>query len=99
MAEKQRYIVEISGTELSLVSDEQEEYVLQLAKKIDQRIHSLVMSSKRCNKVEAALVCALDYLDYSLKTQLQLETVKKQRDDALLENQQLKKELEDLKKQ
>ncbi len=94
---KERYIVEISGIELNLLSDENEEYVLGLAKIIDGRINGMVMSNKRCSKTEAALVCALDYLDDKLKTALTLETVKKQRDDGLLEIQRLRKELDDLR--
>ena len=94
---KERYIVEISGIELNLLSDENEEYVLGLAKIIDGRINGMVMSNKRCSKTEAALVCALDYLDDKLKTTLTLETVKKQRDEGLLEIQRLRKELDDLR--
>lgn len=94
---KERYIVEISGIELNLLSDENEEYVLGLAKIIDGRINGMVMSNKRCSKTEAALVCALDYLDDKLKTALTLETVKKQRDESLLEIQRLRKELDDLR--
>ncbi|MDD4773477.1 MAG: cell division protein ZapA [Eubacteriales bacterium] len=94
---KERYTVEISGIELNLLSDEQEDYVLGLAKIIDGRINAMVMSNKRCNKTEAALVCALDYLDDKLKTTLTLENVKKQRDDSIIENQRLRKELDDLR--
>lgn len=94
---KERYTVEISGMELNLLSDEQEEYVLGLAKILDGRINSMVMSNKRCNKTEAALVCALDYLDDKFKMALTLETVKKQRDDSIIENQRLRKELDDLR--
>lgn len=94
---KERYTVVISGMELNLLSDEEEEYVLGLAKIIDGRINSMVMSSKRCNKTEAALLCALDYLDDKLKTALTLETVKKQRDDAIMELQRLRKELDALR--
>lgn len=97
MDEKQRYTVEISGMELNLLSDESEEYVLELAKIIDQRINSMVMSSKRCSKTEAALVCALDSLDEKVKMQLKYSTIKTQRDEVLRENQLLKKELEEFK--
>jgi cell division protein ZapA len=94
---KERYTVVISGMELNLLSDEQEEYVLGLAKIIDGRINGMVMSTKRCNKTEAALLCALDYLDDKLKTALTLENVKKQRDDAIMENQRLRNELDALR--
>lgn len=94
---KERYTVVIGGMELNLLSEEQEDYVKGLAKIIDGRINSMVMSSKRCNKTEAALICALDYLDDKLKTALTLETVKKQRDDTIIENQRLRKELDDLR--
>lgn len=94
---KERYTVEICGTELNLLSEEQEDYVLRLAKILDGRIRGLVMSSKRASKTEAAILCALGFLDDKLKASLELESVAAERDEALRENERLKKELDELR--
>ncbi len=96
---KQKYTVTVGGIELNLLSEETEEYVVGLAKLVDQRINNMVISSKRCTKTEAALVCAMDYLDDKLKTALTLENLQKQRDSYLREIEALKKENNELKKQ
>jgi len=94
---KKRYTVEIGGMELNVLTDETEEYVHGLAKIIDSRITSMTASNKHCTKNEAAVFCALDYLDDKLKTTLSLEEAKKQISELTMEVQRLKKELNDKK--
>lgn len=94
---KERYTIEISGIELNLLTEETEEYVLGLAKLVDARVSAMVMASKRCTKTEAALFCALDYLDDKLKTKLELDEVKEENDSLKDENATLKAQLADLR--
>lgn len=96
---KEKYTVNICGVELRLLSEESEEYVQGLARLIDQRVNNMVIASKRCTKMEAAFVCALDMLDDKLKTALDLENAQKQRDAYLRELEALKRENNELKKQ
>lgn len=91
----ERYTIEIGGMELNIVTDEDEEYVVGLAKLIDTRINQMILSNKRCTKTEAALFCALDFLDDKMKSTLALEEAKKRVTELSVENQRLKKEADD----
>ena len=95
---KERYTIAISGMELNLLSDESEEYVLGLAKLIDQKISKIVLGNRHCNKTEAALVCAMDALDDKIKLNLELENTKEELEEARRDNQRLLKTIEVLKK-
>ena len=95
---KERYTIQICGMELNLLSEESEEYVLALAKKIDQQINGITTSRKYCSKTEAALVCALGYLDSKIKTQAELDELKEQIEDLQRDNLRLSKALEDIKR-
>jgi cell division protein ZapA len=95
---KERYTIQICGMELNLLSEESEEYVLALAKKIDQQIGSMTGGHKHTSKTEAALVCALGYLDGKIKTQAELDELRDQLEDLQRENLRLNKALEDAKR-
>ena len=95
---KERYTIQISGLELNLLSDESEEYVLQLAKMVDQQINTISQSSRRCSKTEAALVCALEYLDGKIKNQFEAEELREQLEALQRENARLSKALEESKR-
>lgn len=83
--QKKRYTIEIAGTSLTLVSDESDAFVKSVATKLNNRMTDLVKSSFRISALDAALLCALDYLAdavkaekkvRSLETQLELYEVK-----------------------
>jgi len=95
---KERYTIQICGMELNLLSEESEEYVLALAKKIDQQISGMAGGKKHISKTEAALVCALGYLDSKIKTQAELDELKEQVEDLQRDNMRLSKALEDAKR-
>lgn len=64
---KQKYTVTIAGTELTVISENSEEYVKELAKKLDKEIEATIVGNNKCTKLEAAIVCALDHYDKQLK--------------------------------
>lgn len=94
---KERYTVEIGGVELSIVTDESQEYVLGLAKLIDSRMKQIIMTSKRCTKTEAVMFCALDYLDDNLKTRLRSEELSEENSALRAENESLKAQLAEIR--
>jgi hypothetical protein len=57
---KQKIYVEIAGIRLGIVTEEGGEYVEEIAKEIEKRIKSMIVSQKNCSLVEAALFCAMD---------------------------------------
>ncbi len=74
---KEKYTVSIAGAKLTIISEESEEYVLELAKIIDRRITETVIANKRCTKIDALTLCALDYLDSKVKLTEENEILKK----------------------
>ena len=95
---KEKYNVTVAGTQLSIVSDETEEYIADLAEQIEDRVKAMIMSSKNCNKLEAALFCALDYLDEKKKTDLVMANMRKQVEGYIKDLEDLKRENDELKK-
>lgn len=59
---KKRISVEIAGSSLSLVTDENEGFVRDAADKLDSRIRDMTRNNCRVNTLDAALLCAVDYL-------------------------------------
>ncbi|MBE6637159.1 MAG: cell division protein ZapA [Ruminococcaceae bacterium] len=73
---KQKYRITVAGTTLSLLSEDSEEYVNELAGMLDRQVTELAITKSRCSKTEALTLCALDYLDMALKLKAELEAVK-----------------------
>ena len=73
---KERYEVSIAGTEMVLLSEESEDYVKNLAQILDRRVMDMVIVKNRCTKIEALTLCAMDYLDATVKLQAELEELK-----------------------
>ncbi len=74
---KEKFTVTVAGSKLTILSDESEEYVNELAKVIDKRINDIVLKNKRCTRTDALLLCALDYLDSKVKMSEELIELKK----------------------
>lgn len=96
---KQRYTVEVAGSTLNLLSDESEEYVIGLAKIVSRKINDMVMSSKRCTKLEAAIMASLDYLDDKMKTAVKVDDLQSQIMNYADEATKLRRENVELRRQ
>ena len=79
---KEKHIVTIAGSTLTVLSEEDEEYVQQLAQILDRRINDLMIHKNKCTKSEALLLCALDYLDATVKLKTELEERKERGNGA-----------------
>jgi len=95
---KEKYSINIAGTNLSIVTEETEDYIKGLADQIDERVKAMIMSSKKCNKLEAALFCVLDYLDEKNKIESSMENLRKQIEGYMNDLEDLKRENDELKK-
>ena len=74
----EKYTVRISGAELHIVTDESEEYLKSIAETIDKRMTDMIVSNKRCSRLDAALICAVDYLDGKLKAEEEIRRLKEE---------------------
>ena len=58
--DKKKYDVTIAGVEMSILSDEREEFVQRLVENLDAEISAITSQSKRCSTLDAAILVALD---------------------------------------
>ncbi len=96
---KQRFTIEVAGSTLNLLSEESEEYVVGLAKIVSRKINDMVMSSKRCTKLEAAIMASLDYLDDKMKTAVKVDDLQGQIMNYASEATKLRRENAELRRQ
>ena len=75
---KERYNVEISDIHLTIISDEPEEFVNSTVEKISERVNDLIVHNKRCSKLDAALLCALDYCGELAKAERRIRNLEAQ---------------------
>jgi Cell division protein ZapA. len=84
---------------MNLLSEESEEYVVGLAKIVSRKINDMVMSSKRCTKLEAAIMASLDYLDDKMKTAVKVDDLQSQIMNYAAESTKLRRENVELRRQ
>ena len=76
--EKKRYELEIADVEMAIISDEREEFVMRLAGELDTGIKELMKANKRCSKLDAAILCALDYASDKSKAEKRVRNLEAQ---------------------
>ena len=94
--EKKRVLIFVAGQRFSILTDEEERYVLDLASGVDARISSIVMGQDMIRE-RAAVLAALDYADDCEKNRRELNEIKEQVKDYLAEIEKLSGENERLK--
>ena len=76
--EKKRYEIQIADVDLAILSDEREDFVMSAVRQLDSRIRDLTVSNKRCSKIDAALLCSLDYFSDKLKAEKRVRNLEAQ---------------------
>ncbi len=76
--EKKRYDLTIADVDMAIISDEREEFVLRLANDLDAGIRDLLKHNKRCSKLDAAILCALDYASDKVKAEKRVRNLEAQ---------------------
>lgn len=76
--EKKKYDVVIADVEMAIISDEREDFVMRLVNDLDQKIREITLSSKRCSKLDAALLVALDTNSERLKAEKRIRNLEAQ---------------------
>lgn len=101
---KQKYTITLAGVTMNVVSDESPEAVDSLVRLVDRKVLEITGGGMQCPKVEAALLCALDYCSERIKAQRKLKAMETRLASAELaaeelesENESLRQELDQLK--
>lgn len=95
--EKKKYNVDIAGNQLTLISDEPEDFVRLITDTISGRMNALTRNSFRISALDAALLLSVDYLGEKLKTERRLRGLQSQLSLYEMTVSQLKAENEKLK--
>lgn len=83
---------------LMLTTEESTDYMNGLADTVSRRIDELVAANRHCGKTEAALFCALLYLDEKNSAAKRIAVLEKQGDTYEESIADLKRENDELKK-
>lgn len=75
---KERFNIEIADIQFSIVSDEGEEFVRQTVETVDKRVKDLIINNKRCSKLDAVILCALDYCGERQKAEKKIRSLEAQ---------------------
>lgn len=75
---KERYNIKITDIQLSILSDEPSDFVLSTVAQLDHMISDLTVKNKRCSKLDAALLCALDSLSEKSKNETKIRNLEAQ---------------------
>ena len=104
MDEKRKIEVEISGLKMSLVTDETESFVDSVVRRVNDSMNSLLQSSRNRTRLDAALLCALDFCSDKLTAEKRVRNLEAQISlydvnlrKARAENAELKAALEEKK--
>ena len=102
----QKYTLTISDIEINVISDESPEAVEALVAIVDRKMREISAKSRNCSKAEAAILCSLDYCSDRMRAQRKIKmlegkfaTTETLLDELIAENEALKLEVADLKKQ
>ena len=94
--EKKRITAFVAGQRFNLLTEDDENYVRELASRVDARINSLMVSGN-LSRERASVMAALDLADDVEKERKNLSEVREQVKEYLTEAQRLGKENEELK--
>lgn len=101
---KQKYTITIAGVSMNVITDESPEAVDSLVRLVDRKVLEITGGGMQCPKVEAALLCALDYCSERIKAQRKVKAMETRlaaaelaAEELELENETLRREIDDLK--
>lgn len=68
----------IADVEMSIISDEREEFVMKLVHQLDSQINEITAKNKRSSKLDAAILTALDYSCERVKAEKRVRNLEAQ---------------------
>ncbi len=74
----EKYDIEIADVAMTVRSDENEDFVGYVVAEIDNMIKQITAKNPRCSKLEAAILCALDYCSEKVKLQKKVKNLEAQ---------------------
>ena len=98
MENRNKVSVKIYGTDYTILTEDSEEYILELAYELDSDMKKLCERSTRFTATSAAVLCALDYLDKKNKEVDTSDRMRLQINDYIQDTAKARIELDDAKR-
>ena len=73
---KEKHVVTIAGTSLTVITEEDGDYVNSIARLLDRRVNDMMLNKNKCSKMDALILLSLDYLDSTIKLKAEVEELK-----------------------
>lgn len=99
MEQLNRVTIVIHGTEYTLMTDEDTARVEELGRELDKKIREVLSQSDRISFSDAAILCAMDYLNQLDKADQSADNMRVQIKEYLEDVARSKIEIEELKRQ
>lgn len=94
---KQRYNIKITDIQLTILSDEPEDFVYAIVSQLDERVGELSVKNRHCSRLDAALLCALDSMGEKAKADKKIKNLEAQISLYEATNKRLREELDALR--
>lgn len=75
---KQKYTISIADVEINVIADGSQEQVEYVVGVIDRKMRDILLKSRQCPKLQAALLCALDFCNDKIEAKAEIEDLKTQ---------------------
>ncbi|MBQ8063145.1 MAG: cell division protein ZapA [Clostridia bacterium] len=92
--EKQNVVINIAGSDYTIITEEEPAYVEALAEALDKDIMEIVAANRRLSMTQAAILVALDYADKAAKESESADNMRNQIKEYLEDSARYKMEAE-----
>ncbi len=75
---KQKYTFTVAGQPLTFISDEDADFVKAIITTTDKTVTDIMMSGARCARLDAALICAVDFCSEKVKAEKKVKNLEAQ---------------------
>ena len=72
---KEKRIITIDGIDLCVRTDESDEVLTEAVDRLNRNMRAIHSKAKNCSRVEAALICALDFCSDAVKCRAEYEAL------------------------
>lgn len=69
---KHRVRITVAGVTFSVVTEDEPDFTLSVAKTVNDKINSIVLQNADCTKLKAAALCSMDYCSENMQMRFRI---------------------------